>query len=41
MTQAIIYVAHPLGISVYDYIIVGKNGNASFKGLKLIQPCKA
>jgi len=26
----------PLGISVHDHIIVGKNGHASLKGLKLI-----
>jgi DNA repair protein RadC len=25
-----------LGISVHDHIIVGKNGHASLKGLKLI-----
>ncbi|MCF8478233.1 MAG: DNA repair protein RadC [Pseudolabrys sp.] len=36
MTQAIIDVAKPLGISVHDHIIVGKDGHASFKGLKLI-----
>jgi len=36
MTQAIIEVARPLGISVHDHIIVGKEGHASFKGLKLI-----
>jgi DNA repair protein RadC len=24
------------GIVVHDYVIVGKNGQASFKGLKLI-----
>ena len=36
MTQAIIAVAHPLGISVHDHIIVGKEGHASFKGLRLI-----
>ncbi len=33
MTQAIIDVAKPLGISVHDHIIVGKEGHASFKGL--------
>jgi DNA repair protein RadC len=33
---AIIDIAAPLGISVHDHIIVGKNGHASFKGLKLI-----
>jgi DNA repair protein RadC len=36
MTQAIIDVAKPLGISVHDHIIVGKQGHASLKGLKLI-----
>jgi DNA repair protein RadC len=35
MTQAIIAVARPLGISVHDHIIVGKDGHASLKGLKL------
>jgi DNA repair protein RadC len=36
MTQQIIAVAKPLGISVHDHIIVGKVGHASFKGLRLI-----
>jgi DNA repair protein RadC len=36
MSQQIIAVASPLGISVYDHIIVGKEGHASMKGLKLI-----
>ncbi|MPZ57426.1 MAG: DNA repair protein [Rhizobiales bacterium] len=36
MTQAIIDVAKPLGIAVHDHIIVGKDGHASMKGLKLI-----
>jgi DNA repair protein RadC len=36
MTQSIIEVARPLGIAVHDHIIVGKDGHASFKGLKLI-----
>src|ERR1700688_2290541 len=36
MTQSIIEVARPLGISVHDHIIVGKEGHASFKGLRLI-----
>jgi DNA repair protein RadC len=36
MTQAIIDVACSLGISVHDHIIVGKEGYASFKGLRLI-----
>jgi DNA repair protein RadC len=36
MTEAIVDVAKPLGIAVHDHIIVGKDGHASFKGLKLI-----
>jgi DNA repair protein RadC len=36
MTRAIIEIAKPLGIVVHDHIIVGKEGHASFKGLKLI-----
>ena len=36
MTQQIIAVAQPLSISVHDHIIVGKDGHASMKGLKLI-----
>jgi DNA repair protein RadC len=36
MTQQIVAVAQPLGISVHDHIIVGKEGHASVKGLKLI-----
>jgi len=36
MTQAIVEIAKPLGVSVHDHIIVGKEGHASFKGLKLI-----
>ena len=36
MTQSIIAVARPLGIEVHDHIIVGKDGHASLKGLKLI-----
>jgi DNA repair protein RadC len=36
MTQQIIAVAQPLGIAVHDHIIVGKEGHASLKGLKLI-----
>jgi DNA repair protein RadC len=31
MTRAIIDVAEPLGISVHDLIIVGKNGHASLE----------
>jgi DNA repair protein RadC len=36
MTQQIIAIARPLGISVHDHIIVGKEGHASFKGMRLI-----
>ncbi|WKA28282.1 RadC family protein [Bradyrhizobium roseum] len=36
MTKAIVQIATPLGIAVHDHIIVGKNGHASLKGLKLI-----
>jgi DNA repair protein RadC len=36
MTKSIIDVARPLGIEVHDHIIVGKEGHASLKGLKLI-----
>jgi DNA repair protein RadC len=36
MTQQIVAVAQPLGIAVHDHLIVGKDGHASLKGLKLI-----
>jgi DNA repair protein RadC len=36
MTKAIIAVAAPLGVAVHDHIIVGKDGHASLKGLKVI-----
>ena len=36
MTKAIVDIATPLGISVHDHIIVGKNGHASLRGMKLI-----
>jgi DNA repair protein RadC len=36
MTRAIVEIATPLGISVHDHIIVGKNGHASLKGMKLM-----
>jgi DNA repair protein RadC len=36
MTKSIMSIASPLGISVHDHIIVGKNGHASLKGMKLI-----
>jgi DNA repair protein RadC len=36
MTQQIVAVAGPLGIAVHDHIIVGKDGHASLKGLRLM-----
>ncbi|MEW5421018.1 DNA repair protein RadC [Amorphus sp. 3PC139-8] len=36
MTRQIVEIAAPLGISVHDHIIVGRQGHASFRGLKLI-----
>jgi DNA repair protein RadC len=36
MTKSIVSIAAPLGISVHDHIIVGKNGHASLKGLRLM-----
>lgn len=36
MTRTIIDVAKPLGIEVHDHIIVGKDGHASLRGLRLI-----
>jgi DNA repair protein RadC len=36
MTQTIVEIAKPLGVAVHDHIIVGKEGHASFKGMRLI-----
>ncbi|UYO00608.1 MAG: DNA repair protein RadC [Devosia sp.] len=36
MTREIADVAKPLGITLHDHIIIGKNGHASLRGLKLI-----
>lgn len=36
MTKQIVEVAKPLGIVVHDHIIVGRDGHASFRGLRLI-----
>lgn len=36
MTRTIINTAKPLGITVHDHIIIGRDGHASLKGLKLI-----
>jgi DNA repair protein RadC len=36
MTHEIVNISKPLGITLHDHIIVGRNGHASFRGLKLI-----
>ncbi|MDO6965830.1 RadC family protein [Rhizobium alvei] len=36
MTALIVSTAKPLGITVHDHIIIGKDGHASLKGLRLI-----
>jgi DNA repair protein RadC len=36
MTKTIIDAAGPLGITIHDHIIIGKNGHESLKGLRLI-----
>ena len=36
MTKTIIDIAQPLGVTVHDHVIVGRNGHASLRGLKLI-----
>jgi DNA repair protein RadC len=36
MTKLIVETAKPLGITVHDHIIIGKEGHASLKGLRLI-----
>ncbi|HQF31841.1 MAG TPA: DNA repair protein RadC [Hyphomicrobiales bacterium] len=36
MTRSIVEIAAPLGITVHDHIVVGKEGHASFRGLKLL-----
>ncbi len=36
MTKQLIDSARPLGIAIHDHIIVGRNGHASLKGLKLV-----
>ena len=36
MTQEIVAIAKTMGIAVHDHIIVGRDGHASFKGLRLI-----
>ncbi|MGE0231761.1 MAG: JAB domain-containing protein [Flavobacteriaceae bacterium] len=36
MTRQLADIAKPLGISLHDHIIVGKEGHASLKAMKLI-----
>ncbi|RXF73842.1 RadC family protein [Hansschlegelia zhihuaiae] len=36
MTRTIVEVAKPLGIEVHDHVIVGRDGHASFRALRLI-----
>jgi len=36
MTRTIVSIARPLGIEIHDHVIVGRDGHASFRGLKLI-----
>lgn len=36
MTKLILDTAKPLGITLHDHIIIGKDGHVSFKGLRLI-----
>jgi DNA repair protein RadC len=36
MTRQIVEAARPLGITIHDHVIVGRQGHASFKGLKLL-----
>jgi DNA repair protein RadC len=36
MTRTIVDVAKPLGIAVHDHVVVGRDGHASFRALKLI-----
>jgi DNA repair protein RadC len=36
MTKLIIEAARPLGIAIHDHVIVGRDGHASLKALRLI-----
>lgn len=36
MTKQIVAAAKPLGVAVHDHVIVGRDGHASFRALKLI-----
>lgn len=35
MTRTIVQIAKPLGIEIHDHVIVGRDGHASFRALKL------
>ena len=36
MTRQILEIAKPMGIALHDHVIIGRNGHASLKGMKLI-----
>ena len=36
MTRQIVEAARPLGIAIHDHVIVGKQGHASLKAMKLL-----
>jgi DNA repair protein RadC len=36
MTRQIVEAAKPLGITVHDHVIIGREGHASLKGLRLM-----
>lgn len=36
MTRELVDIAKPLGLTIHDHVIVGRDGHASFKGLGLI-----
>ena len=36
MTRMIVEAGRPLGVAVHDHVIVGRNGHASFRALRLI-----
>jgi DNA repair protein RadC len=36
MTNQILQVARPFGIAVHDHLVIGRQGHASFKTLKLL-----
>lgn len=36
MTRMIVDAGRPLGVTVHDHVIVGRDGHASFKAMRLI-----